>query len=139
MFLFCFFSHTVYDNRNYSNKYTHSLYLTSASTAVKDFCYTHTHTHTHIHTHIHTPERQPHTCRERVSQLSFVFEPGLRLNTVTTRPSSPPCTLMGSVIVLRNRRDVNSFGIGPLEAPGATWTPPPPGRRRPAVHSRLLS
>lgn len=45
-----------------------------------------------LHKHLYVKE-QPllHTCRERVSQLSFVFEPGLRLSSVTTHPSSNPC------------------------------------------------
>lgn len=72
-----------------------------------------------------------HTCRERVSQLSFVFEPGLRLSTVTTHPSSYPCIDIATDLIsdcFKERRDVNSFGNGP-EASEATWTSSRRGQR----------
>lgn len=78
-----------------------------------------------LHSHLYVKE-QPllHTCREQVSQLSFVFEPGLRLSTATTHPSSNPCFDIATDVIsdcFEERMDVNSFGNGP-EASEATWT-----------------
>lgn len=109
--------------------------MTSASTTVKDFCYTHTQTHLQLYV-----KEQPllHTCRERASQLSFVFEPGLRLSAVTTRPSSNPCIDIATDVIsdcFKERRVVNSFGNGP-EASEATWTSFGEARRNGFKHCR---
>lgn len=102
-----------------------------------------------LHKHLYVKE-QPllHTCRERVSQLSFVFEPGLRLSTVTMHPSSYPCIDIATDVIsdcFKERRDVNSFGNGP-EASEATRTSSGEAGemdlkwcRRKAVHNWLLS
>lgn len=61
--------------------------MASASAAIKGLLL-HKQTHTHL-----TVKEQPllHTCRERVSHLSFVFESELLVSIVTTHPSSYPC------------------------------------------------
>lgn len=137
-----FYKHNFCYNRNYSNNYKHtcSTYMTSASAAVKDFCYTNMYV-----------KEQPllHTCRERVSQLSFVFEPGLRLSSVTTHPSSNPCVDIATDLIsdcLRKRGMWTVLEMGPrplkphrllLERP-EKWIN---GYRhcRQAVHNWLLS
>lgn len=106
-FLPSWLKNTFCYNRNYAKNYTYSWLMNSASTAIKDFCYTHLYV-----------EEQPllHTCREQFSQLSFVFEPGLHLSTVTTRPSSPPCKDIATAVIsdcFKEGRDVNSFGNWP--------------------------
>ena len=88
--------------------------------------HTRRHTHTHAHTDTYVKE-QPllHTCREQVSQLSFVFEPGLRLSTVTTHPSSNPCIDIATDVISdcfkETMDDANSFlemGPRPLKPHG---------------------
>lgn len=53
-----------------------------------------------------------------------MFEPGLRLSTVTTHPSSYPCIDIATDVIsdrFKEMRDVNSLGNGP-QASEATWT-----------------
>lgn len=53
-----------------------------------------------------------------------MFEPGLRISTVTTHPSSYPCIDIATDLIsdcFKERRHVNSFGNGP-QASEATWT-----------------
>lgn len=84
-----------------------------------------------------------HTCGERVSHLSFVFESGLLVSIVTTHPSSYPCIDIATDVIsdgFKETRDVNCFG-NVLEASEATWTSSGEaremdfGRRRQAVHN----
>lgn len=92
---------------------------------------------THTHAHLYMDE-QPllHTCREQASQLSFVFESGLRLSTVTTHPSSHPCIDITTDVIsvcFKERRDLSGFrklARGLLKPHGL----PPRGRRNGSRH-----